>query len=64
MSVTVVFSNHVSRPLSLQKAKPLSVLYDDVKKYKLVIVPDAPLASDLNRHIDRPHLGDFATTPR
>jgi hypothetical protein len=50
--------------MSIRQAKPLQVLYDDVKEYDLVLVPDAPLASALNRHLDRPHLGDFATTPR
>jgi hypothetical protein len=50
--------------MPIQQAKPLSSLYDDVRGYDLVLVPDAPLASALNRHLDRPHLGNFATTPR
>ncbi|QSG08571.1 PD-(D/E)XK nuclease family protein [Halapricum desulfuricans] len=50
--------------MPIQRAKPLETLYDEVKQYDLVLVPDAPLASALNRHLDRPHLGDFATTPR
>jgi hypothetical protein len=48
----------------IQQAKSLLALYDDVKGYDLVLVPDAPLASALNRQLDRPHLGTFATTPR
>jgi hypothetical protein len=50
--------------VTLQRAKPLSTLYEEVADYDLVVVPDAPLASALNRHLDRPHLGEFATTPR
>lgn len=48
----------------IQQAKSLPSLYEDVKQYELVLVPDAPLASTLNRQLDRPHLGTFATTPR
>jgi hypothetical protein len=47
-----------------QRAKPIDQLYADVADYELVVVPDAPLASALNRRLDRPHLGTFATTPR
>ena len=50
--------------MPIQQAKSLPALYDDVKGYDLVLVPDAPLASALNRQLDRPHLGTFATTPR
>jgi hypothetical protein len=46
------------------RAKPLDSLYDEVRDYDLVIVPDAPLASGLNRRLDRAHLGIFAITPR
>ncbi|MCY4731918.1 PD-(D/E)XK nuclease family protein [Natronomonas gomsonensis] len=50
--------------MPIQQAKSLPALYDDVKGYDLVLVPDAPLASALSRQLDRPHLGTFATTPR
>jgi hypothetical protein len=50
--------------MPIKQAKPLSNLYDDIREYDLVLVPDAPLASALNRHLDRPHIGNFATTPR
>lgn len=50
--------------MPIQQAKSLPTLYDDVKGYDLVLVPDAPLASALNRQLNRPHLGRFATTPR
>jgi hypothetical protein len=48
----------------IKRAKSLHALYEEVKDCDLVLVPDAPLASALNRHLDHPHLGDFATTPR
>lgn len=50
--------------MPIQQAKSLPSLYEDVRGYDLVLVPDAPLASALNRQLDRPHLGAFATTPR
>ncbi|MFC3478985.1 PD-(D/E)XK nuclease family protein [Halobacterium litoreum] len=50
--------------MSFQRAKPIDDLYDDVADYDLVVVPDAPLASALNRRLEHPHLGTFATTPR
>ena len=50
--------------MPIRRAKPLDILYDEVREYDLVIVPDAPLASGLNRRLDRPHLGAFAITPR
>ncbi|WP_435078828.1 PD-(D/E)XK nuclease family protein [Halococcus sp. AFM35] len=39
-------------------------LYAEVKSYDRVITPDGPLASALNRHLDRSHLGPFAIPPR
>jgi len=53
-------SSTVSFPL----AKSVDRLYEEVAGFDLVVVPDAPLASALNRRLDRPHLGTFATTPR
>ncbi|ELY81866.1 PD-(D/E)XK nuclease family protein [Natrinema pallidum] len=50
--------------MPITRAKPVDTLYDEVRNYDLVIVPDAPLASGLNRRLDRPHLGSFAITPR
>jgi len=47
-----------------RRAKPIADLYDEVAPYDLVVVPDAPLASALNRRLDRPHLGSFAVQPR
>ncbi|WP_018258693.1 PD-(D/E)XK nuclease family protein [Halomicrobium katesii] len=50
--------------MSFPRAKPIDDLYEEVAGYDLVVVPDAPLASALNRRLDRPHLGSFAITPR
>ncbi len=50
--------------MSFPRAKPIDDLYEEVAGYDLAVVPDAPLASALNRRIDRPHLGSFAITPR
>lgn len=50
--------------MALRQARSIDALYDDVADYDLVVVPDAPLASALNRRLDRPHLGTFAVTPR
>ena len=45
-------------------AKSSERLYDAVAEYDLVITPDGPLASTLNRQLDRPHLGSIAIPPR
>lgn len=50
--------------VSLTRAKPIDTLYDEVSGYDLVIVPDRPYARALNRHLDQPQVGPFATTPR
>ncbi|KKF40128.1 hypothetical protein FK85_22925 [Halorubrum saccharovorum] len=46
------------------RAKSSRQLYDEVKSYDRVITPDGPLASALNRQLDRSHLGPFAIPPR
>ncbi|SMO60224.1 PD-(D/E)XK nuclease family protein [Halorubrum cibi] len=50
--------------MPIRRIKGLDSLYDEVADYDLVIVPDAPFASALNRRLDRPHFGSFAITPR
>ncbi|MFP8958076.1 PD-(D/E)XK nuclease family protein [Natrialbaceae archaeon A-CW3] len=50
--------------MSISRAKSLESLYEECKLFDLVIVPDAPLASALNRRLDQPHFGSFAITPR
>jgi hypothetical protein len=48
----------------IRSAKTAATLYAAVKDHDLVITPDAPFASAINRCLDRPHFGTFATTPR
>ena len=50
--------------MSIKRSKPIDRLYEEVAEYDLVIVPDAPLASALNRRLEQPHFGPFAITPR
>ena len=50
--------------MSITRAKSLETLYEECKDFDLVLVPDAPLASALNRYLDKPHFGPFAVTPR
>ncbi|TKR27977.1 PD-(D/E)XK nuclease family protein [Natronomonas salsuginis] len=50
--------------MPIQRAKPVESLYKDVADYDLVLTPDAPLASAINRRVDVPQFGTFATTPR
>ncbi|ELZ44551.1 hypothetical protein C463_08214 [Halorubrum californiense DSM 19288] len=50
--------------MPIRRAKPAESLYADVADYDLVVTPDAALASAINRRLDRPHFGTFATTPR
>lgn len=50
--------------MPLSRAKGPEELYDEVAEYDLVLTPDGPLSSALNRELDRPHLGTFATPPR
>ena len=50
--------------MPIRRAKTAESLYGEVKDYDLVVTPDAPLASAINRRLDRPHFGTFATTPR
>lgn len=48
----------------ISRAKTAESLYAEVQDYDLIVTPDAPLASAINRCLDRPHFGTFATTPR
>jgi len=50
--------------VSITRAKSLDSLYEECKNFDLVVVPDAPMASALNRRLDQPHFGPFAITPR
>ncbi|WP_297885738.1 PD-(D/E)XK nuclease family protein [uncultured Halorubrum sp.] len=50
--------------MPIRRATPVDALYAELRDYDLVVTPDAPLASAINRRLDRPHFGTFATTPR
>lgn len=50
--------------MPVNSAKRVDALYDEVAEYDLVLVPDAAFASAVNRRLDRPQFGMFATTPR
>lgn len=48
----------------MRKVKSIDRLYDEVKKYDLVITNDAALATALNKIVDKPTVGAFAMTPQ
>ena len=50
--------------MPIERAKAVDRLYDECRDYDLVLVPDPPLSSALNRRLEEPHFGPFATTPR
>ena len=50
--------------MPIPRTKPIDQLYEECAEYDLVVVPDPPLASALNRRLERPHFGPFAVTPR
>ncbi len=50
--------------MPIQRAKPVEQLYEEASEYELILTPDAPLASAINRRVDVPQFGTFATTPR
>ena len=50
--------------MPFSQARPVDGIYDTVVDHDLVVVPDAPLASAINRRLDQPRIGAFAVTPR
>jgi hypothetical protein len=50
--------------VTFSRARPVDEIYAAVADHDLVVVPDAPLASAINRRLDEPRLGSFAVTPR
>lgn len=50
--------------MPVPRAKSPRQLYREVRSYDRVITPDGPLASAINRQLDRTHLGPFAIPPR
>ncbi len=47
----------------MKKAKTIDQLYEEVKEHETVLTADAGLADALNRRLDRPVKGVFASTP-
>ena len=50
--------------MPLQRARSIDELYMETQDYDLVLTTDGPLSLALNRRLDKPRLGRFATTPR
>ncbi|MDY6776000.1 MAG: PD-(D/E)XK nuclease family protein [Halobacteria archaeon] len=50
--------------MTIQKAKTVEEIYDEVKNYDLVLTVDAPLSDAINTRLESPVLGNFAITPR
>lgn len=50
--------------MPFNRAKSIQQIYDEVRDYDLVLVPDAPLARAINRRLDEPTFGTFAAAPR
>ncbi len=48
----------------MRKLKSIDSIYDEVKDCRFVLTNDAPLATALNKLVDRPSIGPFAMTPR
>ncbi|MFB6109916.1 MAG: PD-(D/E)XK nuclease family protein [Halodesulfurarchaeum sp.] len=50
--------------MPIHRRRPLQSIYEDVADRDLVIVPNDPLADALDRRLEAPHFGTFATSPR
>lgn len=48
----------------LRRSKSILQIYEETKQYDLVITNDAPLATGLNKLIEKPRLEYFAMTPK
>lgn len=48
----------------MRKLKSIDSIYDEVKDCCFVLTNDAPLATALNKLVDKPLIGPFAMTPR
>lgn len=48
----------------IRKAKSIEQIYEECKNFDLVITNDAPLATALNKLVDKPRLGYFSMTPK
>lgn len=50
--------------MAIPRAKSPETLYDEVKDYDLVLVPNSPLARAIKRRTHVPRFGTFTTAPR
>jgi hypothetical protein len=50
--------------MGIRRAKSPETLYDEVKDYDIVLVPNSPLARAINRRTHVPRFGTFTTAPR
>lgn len=50
--------------MAIQRRQSFDSLYQDISDFDLVVCPEPSLADALCRRLDRPHLGEFASTPR
>lgn len=50
--------------MTIRRTKGIDTLCAEVSDYDLVLVPDAPFASTLNRRLDRPQFGHLAIPSR
>ena len=64
LTVNILVPRETTYRVTIQRAKTISNLYEEVADYDLVITVDAPLSLALNRRIETPRLGRFAVTPR
>ena len=48
----------------LRRSKSILQIYEETKHYDLVITNDAPLATGLNKLVEKPRLDYFALTPK
>jgi hypothetical protein len=48
----------------ISRVRPLQSLHEAVAGYDLVVVPNSQLADAIDRRVERPRFGRFATTPR
>ncbi|MFB6082302.1 MAG: PD-(D/E)XK nuclease family protein [Halanaeroarchaeum sp.] len=50
--------------MPISRLRPLQSIYEDVAEYDIVVVPNNPLADAIDRRVESPQFGTFATTPR
>jgi hypothetical protein len=54
----------VTSSVTIQKAKDIDRIYEEVRDYDLVLTTDAPLSDAINGRLEHAVFGEFANTPR